>query len=480
VLLGQILPTLVDEKPVGRITVDVTTAADVGTITSMRKLTLVVVVVVLGAVGAYVSAGTVAGPAIVIAAPGPFAGADIPLDVMVDAANGMPAAVQVDFEQNGVRTHVFSSQTGGAITATITRDSAPGLNIQSGPARIIVTARGRVWRIRNVDSEAVVDVHIRLEKPRVSVVSTKHYVNLGGSEMIVYRATPSDVVSGVRVGELEYPGYPAAGATVAGTAFSDPDLRIAFFALRYDQDVNTPMRLFARDPAGQEATGEFDHLAFAKPFKRSTITLDDRFIDRVVPAILAGATANAEAFRPTGSLVEQYVAINSEFRTLNNAQISALSAQTSPELLWGGQVFHPFTNTKVEAAFADFRTYRYGGQDVDHQVHLGFDLASFANTPILAANRGTVLWAAELGIYGNCVIIDHGMGVQSLYGHLSSFAVQAGAMVDKDQEIGKSGVTGLAGGDHLHFTMLVNGHMVNPIEWWDSHWIADRILRKLK
>jgi murein DD-endopeptidase MepM/ murein hydrolase activator NlpD len=72
------------------------------------------------------------------------------------------------------------------------------------------------------------------------------------------------------------------------------------------------------------------------------------------------------------------------------------------------------------------------------------------------------------------------MGVQSLYGHLSSIAVQVGQMVEKEQELGKSGMTGLAGGDHLHFTMLVNGQMVNPVEWWDAHWIQDRILRKLK
>jgi len=91
-----------------------------------------------------------------------------------------------------------------------------------------------------------------------------------------------------------------------------------------------------------------------------------------------------------------------------------------------------------------------------------------------------VVFAEDLGIYGRCVIIDHGMGVQSLYGHLSSIAVKAGQMVEKEQEIGKSGMTGLAGGDHLHFTMLVNGNMVNPVEWWDAHWIQDRILRKLK
>ena len=142
--------------------------------------------------------------------------------------------------------------------------------------------------------------------------------------------------------------------------------------------------------------------------------------------------------------------------------------------------FHPFTNTAVEAAFADQRTYVYKGKEVDRQTHLGFDLARVVNSPVVAANRGRVVHAAPLGIYGNCVIIDHGMGVQSLYGHLSSIAVKAGDMVEKEQELGKSGMTGMAGGDHLHFTMLINGQMVNPVEWWDAHWIQDRILRKLR
>jgi murein DD-endopeptidase MepM/ murein hydrolase activator NlpD len=149
-------------------------------------------------------------------------------------------------------------------------------------------------------------------------------------------------------------------------------------------------------------------------------------------------------------------------------------------MLWRGVVFHPFANNAVESAFADQRTYVYKGKEVDRQTHLGFDLASFTGVKIAAANRGKVLLAEELGIYGNCVIIDHGMGVQSLYGHLSSIAVKPGDMVDKEQELGRSGMTGLAGGDHLHFTMLVNGQMVNPVEWWDAHWIQDRILRKLK
>jgi len=172
--------------------------------------------------------------------------------------------------------------------------------------------------------------------------------------------------------------------------------------------------------------------------------------------------------------------INGELRRKNAANIAAFAKDTSPEILWRGAVFHPFGNNAVESAFADQRTYIYNGKEVDQQVHLGFDLASFTNVKIVAANRGKVAFADELGIYGNCVIIDHGMGVQSLYGHLSSIGVKAGQMVEKEQELGRSGMTGLAGGDHLHFTMLVNGNMVNPVEWWDQHWIQDRILRKLK
>ncbi|HKH70192.1 MAG TPA: M23 family metallopeptidase, partial [Vicinamibacterales bacterium] len=198
--------------------------------------------------------------------------------------------------------------------------------------------------------------------------------------------------------------------------------------------------------------------------------------ERVVPAILEGTTE----VKPEGDTLARFLVINGELRRKNNDKIASMTKQTSNEMLWRGQVFHPFGNTAVEAAFADQRTYVYKGKEVDRQTHLGFDLASFTGTPIVAANRGKVILAEELGIYGNCVIIDHGLGVQSLYAHLSSMDVKAGDMVEKEQQIGRSGMTGMAAGDHLHFTMLVNGTMVNPVEWWDAHWIEDRILRKLR
>jgi hypothetical protein len=452
----------------------------------MRYLMGLLLILLLAAGGAYVVAGRAGSPSIEIGKPETFVGTATPLDVTIGAPGGTLSAVTIVFEQNGKRTPLFAlDNAAGAVakqetpetlhvTREIGRQSIPDL--KSGPARIIVTAsRPVLYGIRTLESTASRDVKVRLERPSVAVLSSKHYVNLGGSEMVVYRVTPSDVTSGVIVGDLEYPGYPATGATVEGVAIKDPALRIAFFALRYDQDVKTPMHLFARDEAGNSARGDFDYLTFPKPFKKSRIELDDRFLDRVVPAILAGTTE----VKPDGDQITKFLVVNGELRRKNAAKIASFAKDSAPELYWRGVVFHPFTNNAVESAFADKRTYLYKGKEVDQQTHLGFDLASFTGVPIVAANRGKVLFADELGIYGNCVILDHGMGVQSLYGHLSSIGVKTGDVVEKQQELGKSGMTGLAGGDHLHFTMLVNGQMVNPVEWWDAHWIQDRILRKL-
>ena len=453
----------------------------------MRFLLGLVLILLLAGGGAYVVAGRMAGPPIQINKPEKVVGVSTPLEVEVQAPGARVEDLRIILEQNGKQFPLFTladqqgavvKQNGAdrlVVSREIGKQAVPEL--QSGNAAVVVTAARKVlYGIRTVESTARRDFKVRLERPRVSVVSTHHYVNLGGSEMVVYRATPEDVTSGVVVGDVEYPGFPASAAALEGTKIADPALRVAFFALLHDQDLKTPIRLFARDEAGNTARADFDYRVFPKPFKRSRIPVDDKFLDRVVPAILEGTTD----VKPEGDNLAKFLVINGELRRKNNDKIASFAAGTKPELLWRGVVFHPFSNTAVESAFADHRTYIYKGKEVDQQVHLGFDLASFTGTPIVSANRGIVVFADELGIYGNCVIIDHGMGVQSLYGHLSSIEVKAGQTVEKEQQIGRSGMTGMAGGDHLHFTMLVNGKMVNPVEWWDAHWIQDRILRKLR
>ena len=157
--------------------------------------------------------------------------------------------------------------------------------------------------------------------------------------------------------------------------------------------------------------------------------------------------------------------------------IEKIATGTSTDMLWK-DAFRRLGGTKTESAFADYRTYLYGDRDVDHQVHLGYDLAATRGMPVAAANAGRVMFAGSLGIYGNTVILDHGMGLQSLYAHMSSMEVEAGDRVAPGEALGRSGMTGLAAGDHVHFSMLVAGRPVSAIEWWDQHWIQDRILRK--
>jgi murein DD-endopeptidase MepM/ murein hydrolase activator NlpD len=439
---------------------------------------LLIAVVVLG--GAYIIAGRGTPPTVTIDKPDRLIGQSGTLEVTVNPPLPRLASLTIVLEQGGRTTPLFSLDAAEGATVTdvdasharisrpLGKTAVPAL--QAGPARILVSASRRSFlKMRTLSSATSKDVQVRLDPPRITVVSTKHYVNHGGSELVVYRATPPDVQSGVRVDRIEYPGFAIGG-----------DLKAAFFALLHDQPLKASIQAFARDEAGNEAHASFVDNVFEKPFKKSRIDLDDRFLGRVVPEILQHSPAlNVPPPPEDGDMLAPFLKINGELRAMNGNDIMAFASKTSAAPLWKGP-FIQLGNSKVEASFADHRTYLYKGRQVDQQVHLGFDLAVTANVPVLAANNGVVLNASWLGIFGNCVIIDHGMGVQSLYGHLSSFGVKPGDTVTKGQEIGRSGMTGLAGGDHLHFTMLVEGHPVNPVEWWDAHWMADRVDRKLR
>ena len=216
---------------------------------------------------------------------------------------------------------------------------------------------------------------------------------------------------------------------------------------------------------------------FPKPFRKSRIDVDDAFLGKVVPPILS-ATPTLKVADPA-NLLESYLTINRDLRKENARTIVALAEKSAPDRLWQGP-FKQLINSAVQSSFADQRTYVYQGRDVDQQVHLGFDLASTAHAPVQASNAGRIVFAEFLGIYGNCVIVDHGLGLQSLYAHLSSIGVKVGDTVTQGQELGKSGTTGLAGGDHLHFTMLLGGHAITPVDWWSEQWVQDRVLRKLR
>jgi murein DD-endopeptidase MepM/ murein hydrolase activator NlpD len=352
-----------------------------------------------------------------------------------------------------------------SIMAHVGRHEIPEL--KEGRATLVVTATNNAWGrfFRGGQAEAMLELPVRFTPPQIEVLSSKHYVNQGGAELVVFKVSPGAVESGVQVGQSFFPSWPVKESL--------PDTRLCLFAYAYNVDPKTPAHIVARDDAGNETVSSFTYEVFPKKFRSDTINLTDDFMNRVVPAIMS----QTPELTDQGSLLKNFLEENGHLRQVEAKQLVEFSKHTAPKFLWT----QPFIElpSKVEASFADYRTYVYNGQVVDHQTHLGFDLAGLQHMPIQAANDGVVVHAGFFGIYGNAVVIDHGCGLQTLYGHMSSIDVKEGEAVKRGQVIGHSGETGLAGGDHLHFTVLLDGTPVNPTEWWDPHWIHDRIEDKL-
>jgi len=396
-------------------------------------------------------------------------GAATPVNVRIVNKHGI-RAVTARIEQDGQST-VISRMTRTSVrfrfrrppalpeiySFTAGKDSVPGL--KEGKARLIVEAQSN--DLRALTDTVSADVEVILKPPTVSTDGFQHYINQGGSELAVLTPMGSWQEAGVRVGSAVFRSFPAPG---------DSQQRISLFAYSWDTPPSTAPVVFARNSAGSEATARFWFKVFPKKFRARDLTIDDAFLEKVDNQIEPGGS---------GDLLTRFLKINGETRRANNKTLSDLRLKTADRFLWT-KAFLQLANSQVESAFADIRTYVYKGKKVDQQVHLGFDLATVQHGPVLASNDGKVIWAAPLGIYGNCIVVDHGYGLQSIYGHLSEINVKEGEMVTRGQQMGKSGSTGLAGGDHLHFSMQVDGVQVNPIEWWDEHWINDHVRSRIK
>jgi murein DD-endopeptidase MepM/ murein hydrolase activator NlpD len=340
-------------------------------------------------------------------------------------------------------------------------------DLKPGTAVVRVTAQragALLWSPAPVIAQ--VELPVRLIPPSLQVSSTFTYPNQGGSEAVVYRVGESTVRDGVAVGGRFFPGYPLPGG--------NPQDRFALFAIPYDMSDTSGLRLVAADGIGNEAQVKFIDKFFLKPLRHDTIRLNDGFMEKVTTEIMSQTPELSDK----GKLLDNYLQINRELRKKNNAFLESLNGKTQPAFLWR-EPFLPMVNTAIMSHFAERRVYLYNDVQVDEQDHLGLDMASLRAAPVPAANDGVVIFAGYLGIYGNCIVIDHGYGLSTLYAHLSSMRVKEGDKVTRGQEIGRSGATGLAGGDHLHFAILLRGLPVSPIEWFDRKWIHDRLKLKL-
>jgi murein DD-endopeptidase MepM/ murein hydrolase activator NlpD len=332
------------------------------------------------------------------------------------------------------------------------------LGIPDGQATLHAEAHDFSW----LDNTAhvAIPLTIDMKPPRVSLLTGLTYVRRGGTELAIYAVEDGVEKSGIQVGDHYFSGY---------VDPTDPKRRIAFYAIPAGAPEGVQPVLVAEDRAGNQAKVALVANVMPRAFPEDTIPLSDEFMAGKVAELLGSFD---------GSSLDGYLKINREMRKENDAALFELGQKSGPERVWTG-AFTQMPNTHTGARFAERRSYVYDGKVVDTQTHMGFDFASTSHAPVPAANDGVVVFAGPLGIYGNTVVLDHGLGLFSLYGHLSEIGVEKGNPVSKGDALGKSGTTGLAGGDHLHYAMLLDGVFVDPIEWFDAKWIADHIEGKL-
>ncbi len=331
-----------------------------------------------------------------------------------------------------------------------------GLGLKDGAAELTVTVRDFSFWDWMAGNETVMTYPVTMDThpPKISILHTTRYVNPGGTGMVVYRINDTVEKHGLTVNGHFNPGFPV----------NEVDDRfVAFFGLNYDTDKIEKAMVSATDLAGNTGNAAFGMILKKQTFKKDRINVSDNFLNLKIPEFAQ------EYPQLSGSLVEQYVYVNSKVRHDNYLDILKVCSNPSPTRLWHGK-FGRMAGSRM-AGFAEHRTYYHNDKEIDQQVHLGVDLASTKRAEIKAANRGNVVFADYLGIYGNTIILDHGQGIFSLYSHLSQIGVAVGELAEKGAPIGLSGASGMAGGDHLHFSILINGIFVTPLEWWDQQWL---------
>ena len=432
-----------------------------------KTFAFVVLLLVLAVVGSVSYIGwrqTVPGPRVTSTPPRAI-GHKASVPIVVEAARGNVAGLEVRVVQAG-KSAVVVKQDGplgprAEIPAAL---EVANLGLREGPATIEVRARDDYWRPIKMQQREVASwpVVIDLTPPKIEVLSSTGYYSPGGVSLVAFRVEGATKAE-VKVGDVAFPSF--------GLGDASKGVRVALLALPYDYS-GAALAISAVDETGNTASRGIPGELKARKFPKDRIEIKDSFLQAKMPELLPQ--------HPPGSpLVDAFLVVNRDHRKQAELAKRQLAAKTADKLLFEGPFVQP-RNTKVFANFAETRTYVYQGREIDTQVHYGYDLASTKQSPIPAANKGTVVLAGPLSIYGNTVVIDHGLGLQTLYGHLSSIDVKVGDAVEKEQVLGRSGATGLAIGDHLHYEVLVNGISVTPLEWWDAKWIRDRVNKPLK
>ena len=397
-------------------------------------------------------------------------GAQTSISVQVHAPHGLRSASSY-VEQDGARYKAW--ETSQPSRRIVWQRHVPDTTLQfmtgaqaipqlkEGKATLVVEAVSNDFRGSTARVER--EVVVVLRPPSLSVDSDQHYLYLGMADLVTFNVSGASTESGVRVGDQKFRSWPMPGGK--------PGF-FSLFAFPWNTPPGTEPLVYATNAAGNQVTGQMV-IRFPKKeqpvYRTRDLEVDEHFLQKVINELDPNGS---------GEPVARFLKVNGEMRRSNNQTLHDLRLKTEARFLWS-EPFRQQHNSKVEAHFADVRNYMYQGKKIDQQVHLGYDLSITQHIGVEVSNDGKVVYAAPLGIYGNCIVVDHGYGLQTIYGHMSEIAVHEGDRVKRGQIMGKSGMTGMAGGDHIHFSMQLDGVQIDPKEWWDSHWIKDHIAKRV-
>ena len=315
-----------------------------------------------------------------------------------------------------------------------------------------------------------VNITLDSKKPIAEVISNSLAIRRGGSAAVVVHVKDENLKDAYISfnNEVNFKLIP----------FYKPDYFIALIAWPVDIEEFSRVNLIAVDKAENITKTKVPLYIRELKFNEDDIKISDSFIDNV-----SGSVLEQSGMAIPQDKVERFIEANRDLREKNIKTIKDTvlnNMNTDMVDNFSIKVFKRLRGSKTISGFADKRHYYYNDEKIDEAWHLGMDWASVKKAVIRASNPGRVIFNDYLGIYGNSVIIDHKLGLASLYAHASSSSVVAGDEVKAKQKIAHTGATGAVFGDHLHFGVLVQGIEVNPREWMDANWIKTRITNVIK
>ncbi len=410
--------------------------------------------------------------------------------IVRDKGAGLEEVVIRSEQRKEVKTLLRRSYSGQKKNEDLLEVEIPGKEsgLKEGNVEISVKAFDRsFWSNGTVENFSL---GVDYKKPKIEVLSTQHNAVIGGAELVFYRI-PDDreAASGLRVGDgLFFPGFPAKDLDSDFEAY--PDIFFSLFAIPLEFDEkNDKLLVYARDAVGNLSLSPIYYRTRKIATKKKVIRLEEQFLRDKVSELLISYVETKKTLQravpqinltPQNNeeLVKNFRVVNEEYREFAEQALQPLFVRPKRQRYWQ-EKFLRLENAATQAQFGEERSYVFENLAAGSSLHEGMDLASSAHSSVRAANGGVVIFATEIGLYGKTVIIDHGFGLYTLYGHLSSIKTIEGTQVEKGAVIGVTGNTGFAEGDHLHFEIRIHGIPVNPIEWWDQKWLDDHIEQKI-